>query len=174
MVEKVQCCTCFIKPIVVFDADKHGMLLQAVKIPDASVILAASVDQPVIVQSSSAAGSAYRVFNAASQWASCECIRGTKGQLSKHQVKVLQLQTQASARNIVRFCGTLAASAAGSWEALASQQQQSQPFSAQKDVMDCSPPDLPQVLHLDSQPQQTQSVQNTGGIKQRDLPLVRR
>ena len=154
----MQCCTCFIKPIAMFDADRHVMLLQAEKIPDTSVTLLASVDQPALVQSSSAAGSAYRVFNAASQWASCECIQGTKGQLCKHQVKVLQLQTQASARNIVRFCGTLAGSAAGGLEALASQQQQSQPFSPQKDVMDCSPPDMPQVQHLDSQPEQTQSV----------------
>ena len=102
------------------------MLLQAQKLPDAAVRLPTSADEPAVVQSSSASGTTYGVFNAAYQWASRGCIQGMKGQLCKHQVKVLQLQTQATARSIVRFCGTLAGSAAGGLETLASQQQQQQ------------------------------------------------
>ena len=101
-----------------------------------------------------------------------------KEQLCKHQVKMLQLQTQATARSIVRFCGTLAGSAAGGLEALASQQQQqqqqSQQSASQEDSMDCSMADLPHSQQLDPQPEQTQAVQSKSCSQQRDLPSVRR
>lgn len=99
-----------------------------------------------------------------------------KGQLCKHQVKVLQLQTRATARSIVRFCGTLAGSAAGGLEALASQQQQQQPqqCASQENSMDCSMVDLPQSQQVNPQPEQTQAVQSKSCSQQRNLPSVRR
>lgn len=140
------------------------MCLQAEKIPDTAVALPASADQPATVQSMSAAGTSYRVFNASSQWASCDCILGLKGQLCKHQIKVLQLQSQATARSIVRYCGSLAGSAAGGLQALEShsqqQQQPSQPCNTPLDLVDPVLDDADHVQPLGSQPEPDQSLQS--------------
>jgi hypothetical protein len=94
-------------------------VLQSLKIPDSCVSLPTVQGQPVLVTSSKRPHVKYAVYNLDTQWACCECVHSQKGNLCKHQIKVLRMMKPKLANGtIIKVCGTLYGTRLGGVSAL--------------------------------------------------------
>jgi hypothetical protein len=83
-------------------------LTQSQKIPDTNVRLSASDDEPAFVHSSKRSHLEYAVYNPCTEWAVCERIYSQKGNICKHQLKVLRITRPNIAKdNSARYLGSL-------------------------------------------------------------------
>jgi hypothetical protein len=83
-------------------------ILQSLKIPDSCISLPTVEGQSALVTSSKRPHVEYAVYNPDSQWACCECVHSQKGNLCKHQIKVLRMMKPKLANGtIIKVCGTL-------------------------------------------------------------------
>jgi hypothetical protein len=82
-------------------------VLQSLKIPDSCISLPTKVGQPALVTSSKWPHVRYAVYNPDTQWACCECVHVQKGNLCKHQIKVLRMmKPELADGTIMKVCGT--------------------------------------------------------------------
>lgn len=89
-------------------------IIQANTIPDANVILPITLGGTAFVKSSKRGHLTYAVYNPCTEWAVCECVHSQKGNICKHQVKVLTMTRPDLAEGkIVRFLGSLRGTAQG-------------------------------------------------------------
>ena len=97
----------------------RNSIISANKIPDSSVSLPSRPGDPAIVTSSKRAHIRYAVYNPDTEWAVCECVWAQKGNLCKHQLKVLRIMRPDLADGtIVKVCGTLYGTKLGGVSAL--------------------------------------------------------
>jgi hypothetical protein len=91
-----------------------GALLKARLIPDSCVMLPSCPGAPAVVTSKSKVQKRYWVYNPGEELASCDCPVGMKGNICKHQVKVLKLMHPDIAEGtITRYCGSLKGTGGG-------------------------------------------------------------
>ena len=84
-------------------------VLKAREIPDSCVTLPIADDGPALVTSKTNAAKVYSVYSPDCEWGCCDCLWALKGNICKHQVKVLQMLHPSLAEGtITRYCGTLA------------------------------------------------------------------
>lgn len=77
------------------------------EIPDVNVHLPTVPGHPAIVDSVQTAGRSYTIYAPATTWACCDCPWALKGNLCKHQIRVLQLMKPNLKEGlIVKLCGT--------------------------------------------------------------------
>ena len=89
-------------------------VLKAREIPDSCVTLPIADDGPALVTSKSTASKVYLVYNPDSEWGCCDCAWALKGNICKHQVKVLlMLHPSLAEGTITRYCGSLAGTREG-------------------------------------------------------------
>jgi hypothetical protein len=94
-------------------------VLQSLKIPDSCVSLPTQIGQSALVTSSKRPHVKYTVYNPDTQWACCECVHVQKGNLYKHQIKVLRMmKPELADGSIVKVCGTLQGTRLGGVSAL--------------------------------------------------------
>lgn len=83
-------------------------IVRARSIPDTNVQLPTTPDRSALVRSCNRPWLQYRVLNPSSEWAVCECVHSQKGNICKHQVKVLQmLNPEIAEGKIARVLGSL-------------------------------------------------------------------
>ena len=84
-------------------------VLKAREIPDSCVTLPIADDGPAIVTSKTNAAKSYSVYNPDCEWGCCDCAWALKGNICKHQIKVLMMLHPSLAEGtITRYCGSLA------------------------------------------------------------------
>jgi hypothetical protein len=106
-------------------------LTQAQKIPDSNVRLPASEGKPAFVWSSKRSYLEYAVYNPCTEWTMCECVHSQKGNICKHQLKVLRMTRPDIAEdNIARYLGSLRGTAAGGFKNLIADANGEIPFDA--------------------------------------------
>ena len=89
-------------------------VLKAREIPDSCVTLPIADDGPAIVTSKTNASKLYSVYNPDCEWGSCDCLWALKGNICKHQIKVLMMLHPSLAEGtITRYCGSLAGTTEG-------------------------------------------------------------
>jgi hypothetical protein len=94
-------------------------VLQSLKIPDSCVSLPTEAGQLALVTLSKRPHVRYAVYNPDTEWASCECVYAQKGNLCKHQIKVLRMmKPELADGTIVKVCGTLYGTRVGGVSAL--------------------------------------------------------
>lgn len=87
---------------------------QANSIPDNNVILPERPGGPAYVKSSKRGHITYAVYNPCTEWAVCQCVHSQKGNICKHQVKVLKMTRPDLAEGkIARYLGSLRGTAQG-------------------------------------------------------------
>jgi hypothetical protein len=83
-------------------------VLQSLKISDSCVSLPTEAGQPMFMTSSKRLHVKYAVYNPDTQWTCCKYIHSHKGNLCKHQIKVLRMMKPELANGvIVKVCRTL-------------------------------------------------------------------
>lgn len=83
-------------------------LVQAQTIPDTNVQLSLDLGGPAYVRSSKRPHLRYAVYNPCTEWAICECVHSQRGNICKHQLKVLRMvRPDLAEGNIARYLGTL-------------------------------------------------------------------
>ena len=91
-----------------------NVVLKAREIPDSCVTLPIANDGPALVTSKTTAGKLYIVYNPDCEWGCCDCMWAMKGNICKHQVKVLMMLHPSLAEGtITRYCGSLASTKEG-------------------------------------------------------------
>ena len=89
-------------------------VLKAREIPDTCVTLPIADDGPALVTSKTNPAKCYSVYNPDSQWGCCDCAWALKGNICKHQIKVLMILHPSLAEGtITRYCGSLAGTTEG-------------------------------------------------------------
>ena len=89
-------------------------VLKAREIPDSCVTLPIAYDGPAIVTSKTNASKMYFVYNPDCEWGCCDCVWALKGNICKHQIKVLMMLHPSLAEGtITRYCGSLAGTTEG-------------------------------------------------------------
>jgi len=89
-------------------------VLKAREIPDSCVTLPIADDGPALVTSKNNASKLYFVYNPDCEWGCCDCVWALKGNICKHQIKVLMMLHPSHAEGtITRYCGSLAGTAEG-------------------------------------------------------------
>ena len=84
------------------------VLTHVLKIPDSNVRLPASKREPAFVQFLKRSHLEYAVYNPCTEWTVCECMHSQKGNICKHQLKVLRMTRPDTAEgNIARYLGSL-------------------------------------------------------------------
>ena len=84
-------------------------VLKAREILDSCVTLPIADDGPTLVTSKTDAAKVYSVYNPDCEWGCCDCMWALKGNICKHQIKVLQMLHPSLAEGtIIRYCGSLA------------------------------------------------------------------
>ena len=105
-------------------------LTQSQKIPDSNVRLPASEGEPAFVRSSKRSHLEYAVYNPCTEWAVCECVHSQKGNICKHQLKVLRMTRPDIAEgNIARYLGSLRGTAQGGFKNLIAHANGETPFN---------------------------------------------
>jgi hypothetical protein len=106
-------------------------LTQAQKIQDSNVRLPASEGEPAFVRSSKRSHLEYVVYNLCTEWAVCECVHSQKGNICKHQLKVLRMtRPDIVEGNIARYLGSLRGTATGGFKNLIADANGEIPFDA--------------------------------------------
>ena len=89
-------------------------VLKAREIPDSCVTLPIADDGPALVTSKNNAAKVYSVYNPDCEWGCCDCAWALKGNICKHQIKVLMILHPSLAEGtITRYCGSLAGTTEG-------------------------------------------------------------
>lgn len=89
-------------------------VLKAREIPDSCVTLPIATDGPALVTSMNNATKLYSVYSPDCEWGCCDCIWALKGNICKHQIKVLMiLHPDLAEGTITRYCGSLAGTCEG-------------------------------------------------------------
>ena len=89
-------------------------VLKAREIPDSCVTLPIANDGPALVTSKTNASKLYSVYNPDCEWGCCDCVWALKGNICKHQIKVLMMLHPSLAEGtITRYCGSLAGTVEG-------------------------------------------------------------
>lgn len=89
-------------------------IIQAQSIPDINVTLPVADGSPAYVKSSKRRHITYAVHNPCTEWAICQCVFSQKGNICKHQVKVLQMtRPDLASGRIARYLGSLRGTAQG-------------------------------------------------------------
>ena len=89
-------------------------VLKAREIPDSCVTLPIADDRPALVTSKTNPTKLYSVYNPDCEWGCCNCAWALKGNICKHQVKVLMILHPSLAEGtITRYCGSLAGTTEG-------------------------------------------------------------
>jgi hypothetical protein len=89
-------------------------VLKAREIPDSCVTLPIANDGPALVTSKTNANKKYTVYNPDCEWGCCDCLWAIKGNICKHQIKVLMmLHPRLAEGTITRYCGSLAGTREG-------------------------------------------------------------
>jgi hypothetical protein len=89
-------------------------VLKAREIPDSCVTLPIATEGPALVTSCNNAKKLYTVYNPDCEWGCCDCLWALKGNICKHQIKVLMmLHPGLAERTITRYCGSLAGTKEG-------------------------------------------------------------
>jgi hypothetical protein len=89
-------------------------VLKAREIPDSCVTLPIATEGPALVSSRNNAEKLYTVYNPDCEWGCCDCLWAMKGNICKHQIKVLMMLHPGLAEGtITRYCGSLAGTKEG-------------------------------------------------------------
>ena len=89
-------------------------VLKAREIPDSCVTLPIADDGPALVTSMNNPTKLYSVYSPDCEWGCCDCFWALKGNICKHQIKVLMILHPSLAEGtITRYCGSLAGTAEG-------------------------------------------------------------
>ena len=89
-------------------------VIKAREIPDSCVTLPIADDGPALVTSMNNAAKLYSVYNPECEWGCCDCMWALKGNICKHQIKVLMiLHPDLAEGTITRYCGSLAGTCEG-------------------------------------------------------------
>ena len=89
-------------------------IIQANSIPNDNVVLPLYIGGPALVRSSKRGHIAYAVHNPCAEWAVCECVYSQKGNICKHQFKVLELtRPNLASGKIARYLGSIRGTAQG-------------------------------------------------------------
>ena len=105
-------------------------LTQSQKIPDSNVHLPASEDEPAFVRSSKQSHLEYAVYNPCTEWAVCECVHSQKGNICKHQLKVLRMTRPNIAEgNIAKYLGSLRGTTQGRFKNMIAHADGQTPFN---------------------------------------------
>ena len=89
-------------------------LLKAREIPDSCVTLPIADDGPALVTSMNNASKLYSVYSPDCEWGCCDCLWALKGNICRHQIKVLMiLHPELAEGTITRYCGSLACTCEG-------------------------------------------------------------
>ena len=84
-------------------------VVKARKIPDSCVTLPIADDGPALVTSSNNPSTLYSMYSPDCEWGCCDCAWALKGNICKHQIKVLMILHPSLAEGtITRYCGSLA------------------------------------------------------------------
>ena len=92
--------------------------MQARNIPDASVTLPLMDGEPALLVSTSTQDTIYQVNNPLTDWACCDCAWAQKGNICKHQLKVIFMLTAATEMQLMQRLGTFKGQANGGMQAL--------------------------------------------------------
>ena len=88
-------------------------VLKAREIPDSCVTLPIANNGPALVTSMNNAN-LYSVYSPECEWGCCDCMWALKGNICKHQIKVLMiLHPELAEGTITRYCGSLAGTCEG-------------------------------------------------------------
>ena len=91
-----------------------NVVLKAREILDSCVTLPIACDGPTLVTSKSNAAKLYYVYNPDCEWGCCDCVWALKGNICKHQIKVLMMLHPSLAEGtITRYSGSLAGTTEG-------------------------------------------------------------
>jgi hypothetical protein len=86
-----------------------NVVLKAREIPDSCVTLPIANDGPALVTSSNDPSKFFSVYSPDCEWGCCDCMWALKGNICKHQIKVLMmLHPDLAEGTITRYCGSLA------------------------------------------------------------------
>ena len=89
-------------------------VLKAREIPDSCVTLPIADDGPALVTSKTNPDKLYSVYSPDCEWGCCDCMWALKGNICKHQIKVLMILHPSLAEGTVtRYCGSLAGTTEG-------------------------------------------------------------
>ena len=89
-------------------------VLKAREIPDSCVTLPIATDGPALVTSMNNATKLYSVYSPECEWGCCDCVWALKGNICKHQIKVLMiLHPELAEGTITRYCGSLSGTCEG-------------------------------------------------------------
>ena len=89
-------------------------VLKAREIPDSCVTLPIADDGPALVTSKTNPTKLYSVYSPDCEWGCCDCMWALKGNICKHQIKVLMiLHPELAEGTITRYCGSLAGTCEG-------------------------------------------------------------
>ena len=89
-------------------------VLKAREIPDSAVTLPIADDGPALVTSRKDPKKVYYVYSPDCEWGCCDCVWALKGNICKHQIKVLMILHPSLAEGtITRYCGSLAGTTEG-------------------------------------------------------------
>ena len=89
-------------------------VLKARDIPDSCVTLPIADDGPALITSKTNPSKLYSVYSPDCEWGCCDCMWALKGNICKHQVKVLMILHPSLAEGtITRYCGSLAGTSEG-------------------------------------------------------------
>ena len=89
-------------------------VLKAREIPDSCVTLPIATDGPALVTSMNNTAKLYSVYSPDCEWGCCDCMWALKGNICKHQIKVLMiLHPDLAEGTITRYCGSLAGTCEG-------------------------------------------------------------
>ena len=83
-------------------------IIQANSIPNENVVLPLYIGGPALVRSSKQGHIAYAVHDPCTEWAVYECVYSQKGNICKHQIKVLELtRPDLASGKIARYLGSI-------------------------------------------------------------------
>jgi hypothetical protein len=124
-------------------------LTQAQKIPYCNVRFPTSEGGPAYVRSSKRSHLEYAVYNPCTEWAICECVHSQKGNICKHQLKVLRMtRPDVAEGNIARYLGSLRGTPQGGLQNLIVYANGDTPYSAvAPDASEGIPQTPPQSPH---------------------------
>ena len=89
-------------------------VLKAREIPDSAVTLPIADDGPALVTSKKNPSKFYSIYSPDCEWGCCDCMWALKGNICKHQIKVLMILHPSLAEGtITRYCGSLAGTSEG-------------------------------------------------------------
>ena len=89
-------------------------MLKTREIPDSCVTLPIADDGPALVTSKTNPTKLYYVYSLDCEWGCCDCMWALKGNICKHQIKVLMiLHPELAEGTITRYCGSLAGTCEG-------------------------------------------------------------